>query len=62
MRGIILAEANLFLDIKLQPDLIVRAMLQVASILGCKLKIEIEQNSIEKQQKHISDIVLFSSK
>ena len=36
-------EANLFLVIKLQPVLITRAILQVASILRSKLKIEIEQ-------------------
>ena len=39
----ILVEANLFLAIKLQPDLIIRAILQVASILRSKLKIEIER-------------------
>ena len=36
----ILVEANLYLAIKLQPDLIIRAMLQVASILRCKLKLK----------------------
>ena len=36
----ILVEANLFLAIKLQPDLIVQAILQVASILGSKLKLK----------------------
>ena len=35
----ILAEANLFLAIKLQPDLMIRAILQVASILRIKLKL-----------------------
>ena len=39
----IIVEANLFLAIKLQPDLIIRAILQVASILSSKLKIEIER-------------------
>ena len=39
----ILVEANLFLAIKLQPDLIIQAILQVASILRSKLKIEIER-------------------
>ena len=33
-----LVEANLFLAIKLQPDLIIRAILQVASILKSKFK------------------------
>ena len=32
-----------FLAIKLQSDLIIRSILQVASILKCKLKIEIER-------------------
>ena len=36
----ILVEANLFLAIKLQPDLIIQAILQVASILGSKLKLK----------------------
>ena len=35
-----LVEANLFLAIKLQPDLIIRAVLQVASILRSKLKLK----------------------
>ena len=35
----ILVEANLFLAIKLQPDLIIRAILHVASILRRKLKL-----------------------
>ena len=38
-------EANLFLAIKLQPDLIIRAILYVASILRSKLKIEIESKN-----------------
>ena len=42
VRGSILVEDNLFLAIKLQPDLIIRAILQVVSILRSKLKIEIE--------------------
>ena len=37
----ILVEANLLLTIKLQPDLIIRAILQVASVLRSNLKIEI---------------------
>ena len=41
--GSILVEANLFLAIKLQPNLIIREILQVTSILKSKLKIEIEQ-------------------
>ena len=36
------SEANFFLAIKLQPDLIIRAILQVASILRIKLMIETE--------------------
>ena len=36
-------EANLFLAVKLQVDLIIRAILLVASILRSKLKIEIER-------------------
>ena len=45
MRGLnFLVEANLFLAIKSQPNLIIRAILQVASILRSKLKIEIEYN------------------
>ena len=36
----ILVEANLFLAIKLQPDLINRAILQVTSILRSKLKLK----------------------
>ena len=36
----ILVEANLFLAIKLQPDLIIRAILQVALILRTKLKLK----------------------
>ena len=40
VRGSILVEANLFLAIKLQPDLIIRAILQVASILWSKLKLK----------------------
>ena len=43
VRGSILVEANLFLAIKLQPDLIIRAMLQVSSILRSKLNIAIER-------------------
>ena len=39
----ILVEAKLFLAIKSQPDLIVRATSQVASILRSKIKIEIER-------------------
>ena len=39
----ILVEANLFLAITLQPDLSIRAILQVASILKSKLKVEIER-------------------
>ena len=39
----IFMEANLFLAIKLQPDLIFRAILQVASTSRSKLKIEIER-------------------
>ena len=35
----ILVEANLFLAIKLQPDLIIRAILYVASILRSKLRL-----------------------
>ena len=35
----ILVETNLFLAIKLQPDLIIRAMSYVASILRSKLKL-----------------------
>ena len=35
----ILVEANLFLDIKLQSDLIILAIVQVASILRIKLKL-----------------------
>ena len=36
----ILVDANLFLAIKLQPDLIIRAILYVASILRSKLKLK----------------------
>ena len=43
MVGNILVKTNLFLAIRLQPDLIIRAILQVASIFRSKLKIEIEQ-------------------
>ena len=44
-------ETNLFPAIKLQPDLINRAILQVTSTLRKKLKIEIKsKNSIETQQ------------
>ena len=43
MGSSILVEANLFLAIKLQPDLIIRAILRAASILRSKLKIEIER-------------------
>ena len=39
----ILVKANYFLGIKLQSDLIIRGILQVASILRSKLKIEIER-------------------
>ena len=39
----ILVEDNLFRVIKLQPDLTIRAILQVASILRSKPKIEIER-------------------
>ena len=39
----ILVEADLFLAIRLQPDLIIRAILRVASSLRRKLKIEIER-------------------
>ena len=35
-----LVEVNLFRAIKLQPDLIIRAILQVGSILSSKIKIE----------------------
>ena len=43
VRGSISVKANLFLAIKLQPDLIIRAILQVASILRRKSKIEIKR-------------------
>ena len=43
VRGSILVEANLFLATKLQPDLIIRAILQVASVLRSKLKIGIKR-------------------
>ena len=36
----ILVEANLFLATKLQPDLIIRSILQVASILKSTLKLK----------------------
>ena len=36
----ILVEANLFLAIKFQPDLIIRAILDVTSILRSKLKLK----------------------
>ena len=35
----ILVEANLHLAVKLQPDLIIQAILQVASILRIKLRL-----------------------
>ena len=38
----ILVEANLHLAVKLQSELITRAILQVASILRKKIKVEIE--------------------
>ena len=38
-------EANLFLAIKLQPDLIIRAILYVALILRSKLKLKLNQIS-----------------
>ena len=41
----ILVEANLFLVNKLQPDLIIRAMLQVASILRSNLKLMLNQKN-----------------
>ena len=40
MRGSILGEANLFLAIKLQPELIIEAILQIASILRSKLRLD----------------------
>ena len=43
VRGSMLEEANLFLAIKLQSDLIIRSIKQVASISRSKLKIEIER-------------------
>ena len=42
----ILVEVNLFLAIKLQPDLIIRAILQVASILRIKLRLKWNKNFI----------------
>ena len=39
-------EANLFLAIKLQPNLIIRSILQVASILRSKFKLKWNQISI----------------
>ena len=46
-------EANLFLAIKLQPDLIIRAMLQVALILRSKLKILLKRDTNINEVKRI---------
>ena len=40
--------SNLFLAVKLQPDLIIREILKVASILRSKLKLKYNQISIER--------------
>ena len=49
----ILVEADLFLAIKLQPDLIIQAILQVASILRSELKLKWNQISIARNAPHI---------
>ena len=44
-------EANLFLAIKLQPNLIIRSILQVASISRNKLRLRLVQNSIKTRHQ-----------
>ena len=46
----ILVEANLFIAIKLQPDLIIRAISQVASILRSKLKLRIKKFLLKRDR------------